>query len=146
MRIAIVQGAFLPVPALLGGAVEKMWFSLGKEFVQQGHEVVHVSRQLTGLPSAEIIEGVRHVRVPGFDTPRSTLRLKLYDLLYTLQLRAVLTSDFDVIVTNTFWAPIVLPRRARQLCVEMCSGYVLGHWLNQQKNAQYTAVQDEQIK
>jgi hypothetical protein len=26
MKITIIQGAFLPVPPLLGGGVEKMWF------------------------------------------------------------------------------------------------------------------------
>jgi hypothetical protein len=49
MRITIVQGAFLPVPPVLGGAVEKIWFALGKEFASRGHG----------------------------DTPRSLVRLKV---------------------------------------------------------------------
>jgi hypothetical protein len=48
MRITIVQGAFLPVPPLLGGAVEKMWFGLAPEFVRHGHEVVYISRRFAG--------------------------------------------------------------------------------------------------
>lgn len=117
MRIAILQGAFLPVPTLLGGAVEKMWFSLGKEFARQGHEVLHVSRLVGGLPASETIEGVKHIRIAGFDTPQSGLVLKFYDLLYTLRVRSVFLTGFDVIVSNTFWAPILLPKRAQQVCV-----------------------------
>src|SRR5579862_3380431 len=31
LKITIVQGAFFPVPPLMGGAVEKVWFTLGRE-------------------------------------------------------------------------------------------------------------------
>lgn len=117
MRIAILQGAFLPVPTILGGAVEKMWFSLGKEFARQGHEVLHVSRLVGNMTPAETIEGVQHIRFLGFDTPRSGLVLKFLDLLYTLRARSIFLADFDVIISNTFWAPIVLPKRAQQVCV-----------------------------
>ncbi|MEO7312946.1 MAG: glycosyltransferase family 4 protein [Chitinophagaceae bacterium] len=117
MRIAILQGAFLPVPALLGGAVEKMWFSLGKEFAKRGHEVLHVSRSMEQLPDDEIIEGVHHVRIKGYATPSSGLVLKGMDLLYTLRARKLLGKDFDVVISNTFWAPILLPRSARKVCM-----------------------------
>ena len=53
MRITILQGAFLPVPALRGGAIEKAWESLGQEFSRNGHEVTHVSRLCDGLPESE---------------------------------------------------------------------------------------------
>jgi glycosyltransferase involved in cell wall biosynthesis len=117
VRIAILQGAFLPVPTILGGAVEKMWFSLGKEFARQGHDVLHVSRLVGGLPSSETIEDVQHIRIPGFNTPRSGLILKFRDLQYTLRTRSVFSTEFDVIISNTFWAPIFLPKRAQQVCV-----------------------------
>ncbi|GAB3930943.1 glycosyltransferase family 4 protein [Larkinella terrae] len=117
MRIAIIQGAFLPVPAIMGGAVEKMWFSLGKEFAQQGHEVMHLSRKAEGLPQSEIIDGVHHVRVTGFDAPKSGILLKFRDLIYTLNVRKVLPTDFDIIISNTFWAPVLLQKKNRDVCV-----------------------------
>ena len=46
MKIAIVLGAFLPVPPVMGGAVEKVWFTLAAEFVRRGHNVTLVSRAL----------------------------------------------------------------------------------------------------
>lgn len=108
MKITIVQGAFLPVPPLMGGAVEKIWFGLGKEFAERGHRVTHVSRSHSDLPEEETIDGVHHVRVPGFDTPSNGLILKLYDLIYSARVRRHLPAA-DVLVTNTFWLPILTP-------------------------------------
>ena len=61
MRITILQGAFLPVPAIRGGAIEKAWQVLGEAFVKAGHDVTHISRLCDGLPEQESIEGVRHL-------------------------------------------------------------------------------------
>ena len=56
MRITILQGAFLPVPAIRGGAIEKAWQVLGEAFVKAGHDVTHISRLCDGLPEQESIE------------------------------------------------------------------------------------------
>lgn len=114
MRITIVTGAFFPIPTLMGGAVEKVWFALGKEFARHGHEVVQISRSHPQLPDEEMIEGVRHVRVAGFSQPRSTMWLKLLDLVYSLRVRRVLPRA-DILVTNTFWLPILVRNTARGL-------------------------------
>ena len=65
MKITILQGAFLPVPPLRGGAIEKAWQGLGEAFVQAGHEVTHISRLWGDLPPKETIRGVQHIRVRG---------------------------------------------------------------------------------
>lgn len=105
MRITIVQGAFLPVPPVMGGAVEKMWFELGKAFADLGHEVTHVSRLYPGMARNEVVSGVRYLRVRGFATPRSLVVLKSLDLCYSLlALRRL--PDADVLVSNTFFVPI----------------------------------------
>ena len=111
MRITIAQGAFLPVPPLRGGAIEKVWFQLGKLFAAQGHEVTHVSRLCDELPENETIGGVRHLRVPGYSTPPSPLKLKFLDYLYSRRVKRTL-PDADILVTNTFWLPIIA-RHAR---------------------------------
>lgn len=112
LNITIAQGAFLPVPALLGGAVEKVWYSLGQEFARGGHRVAHVSRAHPDLPAENVDGGVHHRRVRGYDTPRALWRLKLLDLAYSLRVRRVLPAA-DVLVTNTFWLPILERRRSR---------------------------------
>src|SRR5690349_10291048 len=112
LRITIVQGAFLPVPPLLGGAVEKVWFALGQEFARQGHHVVHVGRSHPDLPVDSTENGVTYRRVRGYDTPNSMWRLKAMDLLYSLRVRRILPAA-DILVTNTFWLPLVERRPSR---------------------------------
>jgi len=74
---------------------------------------VHVSRTDPELPVANVDEaGVQHRRVAGYNTPRTLWRLKLLDLAYSLRVRRVL-PEADVLVTNTFWLPIVERRRSR---------------------------------
>lgn len=106
MLITIAQGAFLPVPPELGGAVEKMWFELGKCFVQKGHDVFQVSKVHSNFPRYEWIQGVEHRRVKGYNTPRSIVRLKLLDLLYSLRVLRALPAS-DILVSNTFFLPIL---------------------------------------
>ena len=107
MKITIVQGAFLPVPPLLGGAVEKVWYGLGKEFVRRGHEVTHLSRRYPNLPDEEHIDGVFHRRISGYATPRSLFLLKFYDLLFSFRVKRSLPPA-DILVTNTFWLPFLV--------------------------------------
>jgi glycosyltransferase involved in cell wall biosynthesis len=107
MKITIVLGAFLPVPPVLGGAIEKSWFALAQEFVFRNHDVTIISRELPQFARHEIVDGVRHIRVRGFDTPRSFLWLKILDLFYSLRVRRVLPVA-DILVTNTFWLPLLV--------------------------------------
>jgi glycosyltransferase involved in cell wall biosynthesis len=107
MKITIVVGAFLPVPPMMGGAVEKVWFGLAQEFARRGHEVVMVSRSMPSMPREEILGGVRHMRVRGFETPRSLVLLKILDLAYSINTLSIL-PEADVVVTNTFWLPVLL--------------------------------------
>ena len=56
----------------MGGAVEKVWFALGQEFVRRGHDGgADFALASRALPAAEKIEGVQHLRVRGFSQPRS---------------------------------------------------------------------------
>lgn len=129
MRITIVQGAFLPVPPILGGAVEKVWFNLGQEFARRGHEVVHLSRAHPKLPRHEVIGGVRHERVSGFASPRGFARRTLLDFWYALRVRARLPRA-DIVVTNTFWLPALIRRRSRGAVYVHVARYPKGQlWL-----------------
>jgi glycosyltransferase involved in cell wall biosynthesis len=112
MKIAIVQGAFLPVPPRMGGAVEKVWYALGREFAHQGHTVTHVSRKFVGLPHDEYDAGVHYLRVSGYSAPKRLWQLKAFDLLYSLRVSWVLPRA-DILVTNTFWLPLIERRKTR---------------------------------
>lgn len=110
MKICILQGAFFPVPPVLGGAVEKRWYHLGKVLATMDHSVTHISRHFGNLPPTEVIEKVHHVRVAGYQQPRNLLLLKAFDLFYSLRAVKQVPADSSIVVTNTFWAPLLLPR------------------------------------
>lgn len=113
MKIAILQGPCLPVPPLQGGAVEKLWYALGQQFAEAGHQVTHISRTWTGLPDRDMQGGVQHVRIRGFDAHSRQFVNKIRDFGYTLRAAKAIPGDIDLVVTNTFWAPIVLSWRSR---------------------------------
>jgi len=112
MKITIVNGAFLPVPPIMGGAIEKVSLAMANEFARRGHEVTSVSRAIPEFPRFEVKEGVRYLRVPGFDTPRSLVWLKFLDLIYSVRVLRVLPPA-DIVVTHTFWLPILLRNEKR---------------------------------
>jgi glycosyltransferase involved in cell wall biosynthesis len=114
VKITIVLGAFFPVPPIMGGAVEKVWFALGQEFARQGHDVVQISRTHPSLTPTERIAGVTHIRVAGFSQPRSIVWLKFLDLIYSLRVRRVLPPA-DILVTNTFCLPLLVRTHSRGL-------------------------------
>lgn len=108
MNITIVQGAFLPVPPLRGGAIEKAFHSLAKQFSDNGHTTNYISRLCDRLPSRES-EGpkLHHTRVPGFNSPKSSLLLKFLDFVYSSRVIGALPTA-DILVTHTFWLPILI--------------------------------------
>ena len=101
MKITILQGAFLPVPPLRGGAIEKAWQGLGEAFARAGHEVTHISRLCDGLPKEESIDGVRHIRIAGAEACRSPLLLKIREFSYVWRAQKVLPPA-DILVTHAF--------------------------------------------
>ena len=109
MKITILQGAFLPVPPLRGGAIEKAWQGLGEAFVQAGHEVTHISRLWGDLPVKETICGVQHIRLRGARATQNSVLLKLREIFYVLRARKIL-PEADILVTHAFWAPLLLPK------------------------------------
>lgn len=125
MKITIVLGAFFPVPPIMGGAVEKVWFELAREFARRGHEVTQISRAMPQFHREEILDGVKHLRVRGFDAPRSLLQLKFLDLLYSVRAIPILPQA-DVVVTNTFWLPIFLRSSRRGMVYVHVARYPKG--------------------
>lgn len=114
MKIVIVQGALLPVPPVLGGAVEKMWFALSKEFVLKGHSVVYISRTYPGFKDYEVLDQVEHIRAKGATGSKSRLFNFWSDFKYAYRVCRKIPKDADVIITSTFWLPILLPSHFKQ--------------------------------
>jgi glycosyltransferase involved in cell wall biosynthesis len=110
MRITIVLGPFLPVPAVLGGAVEKVHLLLAGAYRDAGHDVTIISRRYKELPCEEIVDGIKYIRIRSSDRSSSLAVNLALDLRYALRVARHLPAS-DVTVTNSFSLPLVLPRR-----------------------------------
>ena len=122
MKITIVLGAFFPVPRSWVGPSKKSGSRSDRNSLGEDTPWCRFPASHPELPATQEIEGVRHVRVRGFSQPRSILWLKWLDLLYSLRVRRILPAA-DILVTNTFWLPL-LTRTTRRglLCVHVARG------------------------
>jgi glycosyltransferase involved in cell wall biosynthesis len=109
MKITIVMGFFLPVPALAGGATEKIWHRLGELMAEAGHDVTVFSRQWPGLPECETHGRLTHVRLGGARHTRWLPLNLVLDFLWGLRVLFALPPG-DVVVCNTISLPVYLHR------------------------------------
>jgi glycosyltransferase involved in cell wall biosynthesis len=108
MKITIATGPIFPVPAVRGGAVQRLWEGLAREFVKRGHEVTIFAREFPGQATNEVVDGIRYVRRDGYAQSTSIKRDLVQCLIYALR-TARHVPPGDVVVTNDFWTPAVLP-------------------------------------
>lgn len=100
MRITIVMGFFLPIPPDAGGAIEKSWHRLAMGMADRGHQVTIISRRWKDWPHDETRNGVRYLRLSGFNhTTRLGLNL-LYDFLWSWRVFFNLPAG-DIVALNT---------------------------------------------
>lgn len=119
MKIAVVQGPYLPVPPLRGGAIEKRWHSLTTEFQNRGHDVDHYTRAFEGLPNDEQVGRIHYRRAGGSAAPDRTIKNLWADFQYALGIRKIL-QPADVIVTHTILMPLLVPRsKVPKVCVHV---------------------------
>ena len=104
-----MTGFFLPVPALSGGATEKIWYGLARIFASAGHSVTFISRSWPGLARAETVDGVHHIRLPGFDHTRRLPFNLVLDLIWGIRVARALPPG-DAVICNTITLPVWLHR------------------------------------
>ncbi|HKB56918.1 MAG TPA: glycosyltransferase family 4 protein [Lacunisphaera sp.] len=107
MRITIVNGFFLPVPPVSGGSTEKSWYNLAREFAARGHDVTMISRRWRSFPNEETSEGIRHLRLPGWDHQSQLLRNLLLDFWWSWRVFFAL-PEADIVVVNAVALPMWL--------------------------------------
>ena len=109
MRITIITGPWLPVPALKGGSVPRMWDGLSEQFAVAGHEVIVVARRYPGQPLNELRKGVTYKRIGGASQSRSVYLDLVKDFLYAMTVLPRLRRT-DILVINDFWLPVLAGR------------------------------------
>jgi len=151
MKITIVSSFFLPVPPVAGGAMEKIWFRLAREFAAAGHEVTHISRTWPGFPDQEVIDGIRMVRVPGCNHHRRLWQNLLSDFFWGLRVARRLSAG-DIVACNTVTLPVYLkwmrPHAGRVVAVlgRMPKGHAHFYGLVHRLIATSEAVQAQVIR
>ena len=117
MKICIVQGAFFPIPPVKGGSIEKRWFALANYFKSKGHQVIYISRKFKKFKYFEKKNKIIHHRVDSFNNHKSFIISKIYDLIYTLRVLKKIPNDVDIIVSNTFFLPILINKNLKKKIV-----------------------------
>jgi glycosyltransferase involved in cell wall biosynthesis len=112
MIISIATGPWLPVPAVQGGAIPRLWQGLAEEFAKSGHQVRILCRSYPGQPQTEIINGVEYIRSGGLPQSTNIVLDLLKDLLYALLTFPTLPPS-DILVINDFWLPIFAALRPK---------------------------------
>jgi glycosyltransferase involved in cell wall biosynthesis len=107
LKITIVLGPFQPLPPAGFGAVEKVWVELARAFVQRGHAVTIIGRSGSGDRGMTERQGMRIIYLRGFDASGRIAIDLLKDFLYALHI-VLCVPKSDVIVTNSFWTPVML--------------------------------------
>ena len=103
------MGFFLPVPALAGGATEKIWHRLAELMAADGHEVTLFSRRWPGLPNEESFGRLTHRRLPGNTHTKNLPTNLVLDFLWGFRVMRQLPPA-DVVVCNNVSLPVYLKR------------------------------------
>lgn len=109
MKISIVTGPWLPVPAVQGGAIPRLWQGLAEQFAHQGHHVSIICRNYPNQPKKETIKGVHYIRHSGFPQSRSIAWDLAKDCVYAVMILSVLPHA-DILVINDFWLPVFVKK------------------------------------
>lgn len=105
MIITIYMGPWAPMPAIEGGAVERIWKGVAEEFAKQGHKVVILCRSHPKQPKQEVINGVSYLRRGGL-TQTNNIKLNLIKDFYSALTTFWFLPKSDILVINDFWMPI----------------------------------------
>jgi glycosyltransferase involved in cell wall biosynthesis len=107
--ISIVLGPFHEPPPGGFGAVEKVWWSLAQELSRLGHRVRVVAKGRSCAAGGVPVRAMRGFNASGV-LPVDLAK----DLIYAMQVLIALPRS-DIVVTNSFWLPVVLAPFKRRI-------------------------------
>lgn len=106
MNITIITSSLDYIPPYGFGAVERLWFQLGLQFVITGNKVTFISKRPEIIPAVDDYNKISIKFIKGFNRTGSLLKNLFLDLLYSFNaLRAL--DKTDILILNNFWTPIL---------------------------------------
>ncbi|MBX3730415.1 MAG: glycosyltransferase family 4 protein [Candidatus Sumerlaeia bacterium] len=105
MRISILTGPFFSIPPAPCGAVERIWWDIARAFAAQGHDVRLFCRAAHEVPARATVDGVAVQSLTAWRGTSSLAVNLLKDAAYAADAVRRLPPA-DILVTNTFWAPV----------------------------------------
>ena len=109
MKILILIGPFSSFSHKSHSGIEKFWLTMGKKFKKLGNEIIYISKKIKKNSERELIDGILYRRIGGYSSTNNILLRLILDLLYTIKAVLILSKSIEIIVTNTFWSPIIFP-------------------------------------
>jgi glycosyltransferase involved in cell wall biosynthesis len=135
LRITIVNGPFYPTPPAPTGAVQRLWSDLAREFANRGHLVTMLACRYQGQEREELRDdGVMIHRRTSMTQGRWIYFDLLKDLWHNLRVFPLIPRG-DVVITNSFWAPILLRGRPSAGKIVVCANRVPKGQFRLYKNA-----------
>lgn len=117
-RLTIATGPLLPVPAIGGGSVHRMWELLAPQFAAAGWDTTVCARSWPDQPVQEQRDGVHYLRWGGFAHGPRLLSNLWRDLRYAAGLRSRLPAA-EVLVVNDVMLPLLARRRSGRMLVSV---------------------------
>lgn len=109
MRISIITGPFMSLPPHSIGAVEKLWFELGKEF-EKNNEVYFISKRF----SAQQISNNEFIYIKGYDSKKNKIYNLVLDFIYSYTALKKAPKS-DIVILNSIWSPVLYPLFRKKL-------------------------------
>ncbi len=103
MRISIITGPFMSLPPYSTGAVEKLWFELGKEF-EKNNEVHFISKRF----SRQQMDNDKFLYIKGYTPKKNKIYNLILDFIYSYKALKK-TPKSDIVILNSIWSPVLYP-------------------------------------
>lgn len=104
MKITILTGPFSCLPPYSIGAVEKIWYSLGKTW-ESSHDVCYISKRPMDIKLKR--EG-KNIYIDGYKRSGSWIIDLILDFIYSIRALKIAPQS-DIIILNSIWSPILFP-------------------------------------
>ena len=109
MKISIITGAFMPIPPYSIGAVEKLWYELGKEF-EKNNDVCFISKRC----SVQQKNNNKFIYIKGYNAKKNKIYNLVLDFIYSYRaLRYAPQSD--IVILNSILSPVLYPLFRKKL-------------------------------